>query len=306
MRKTYVKTMTEEAERNKDIFQFVADIGTFTFDEFREKHGDRFVNVGISEANMVGMAAGYALNGKKPFIYTIAPFLAARSFEQIRVNLCYQNVDVKVVGCGSGYQYAQLGCAHHATDDMSTMSCLPNMTVISPADQADVRNAVQALAREHVGPAYMRVARDKEPAINPEGYKFEIGKAVTVRDGTDFTLIGTGTALKNVMDAHELLKKDGIEARVLNMHTVKPIDQEAILKASEETGGIVTVEEHTVRGGMGSAVAEVLAENSNGVPFKRMGIQDIFCREYGKVSDLDKVCELTPEHISDTVKRLYG
>ena len=304
MRKSYVKALAEEAEKDKRIFGIVADIGTFTFDDFKEKCPDRFLNVGIAECNMVGMAAGLALEGKIPFIYTITPFLTARALEPIRVDVCYQELNVKLIGCGSGYLYSTLGATHHATDDISLMRALPNMVVISPADPRDVANAVKVAAK-YKGPMYIRIGRDGEPNINPPDYKFELGKAVTIREGEDFTIIGAGTILTNALIAADNLKKQGINVRVLNMHTIKPIDKKAILKAATETGGILSLEEHTIIGGLGSAISEVLSENLSqipDIPFKRMGLNDCFCMEYGTPQDLDKWCGLTPQDIENNIK----
>ncbi len=303
MRKAYVEAITEEALKDKRIFQLVADIGTFTFDKYRETCSDRFLNVGIQEASMVGVAAGLAMNGKIPFIYTIAPFLSGRSFEPIRINICYQELNVKVIGCGSGYRYSTLGGAHHATDDITLMRALPGMTVISPADTMDVKNAVKA-AVTHQGPMYIRIGRDGEPKINPDDYNFEIGKGVTVKNGEDFTIIGTGTVLKNILSAYELLKNNGIEAKIINMHTVKPLDKEIIIESAKETNGMITVEEHTIIGGLGSAVSEVLAEEGISIPFKRLGLNDFFCRNYGTPEYLDEICGLTAGDIAKTVKKL--
>ncbi len=299
MRKTYVKTLAEEALADDRIFGIVADIGTYTFDYFRQQCADRFINVGIAECNMIGMAAGLALEGKIPFVYTISPFLTGRAFEPIRVDICYQQLDVRLVGCGSGYAYSTLGATHHATDDIALMRLLPNMTVLSPADPRDVENAVRASVR-HPGPVYIRIGRDGEPAINPDTYAFSIGEAVTVREGGDFTLIGTGPILAHALEAAENLSGAGVDVRVLNMHTVKPIDDAAVVRAVQETQGILTLEEHTIVGGLGSAVSEVLAENlplAGKVRFARMGLNDCFCKEYGTPEDLDRWCGLTPTDI---------
>ncbi len=303
MREAYVKALAEEGLKNETIFGLVADIGTFTFDDFKKACPERFINVGIAEANMIGMAAGLALEGKIPFVYAITPFVTARALEPIRVDVCYQNLNVKIVGCGSGFSYSTLGATHHATDDIAIMRALPEMVILSPADPRETKGVVKA-AVKHRGPTYIRVGRSGEPNFTPENHDFQMGKAVILREGKDFTIIGTGSLLYNALTAAEELKKDGLDCGVINMHTIKPIDEKSILKAAQETKGIITLEEHSIVGGLGTAVSEVLAENKIAIPFKRMGLQDCFCIEYGKHEDLAKFCRLTPHDIKSNVKSL--
>jgi len=307
MRKTFVRTLAEAALKNDQIFGVVADIGTFTFDAFRESCPERFINVGIAECNMIGMAAGMALEGKIPVVYTITPFLTARALEPIRVDICYQNLNVKLVGCGSGYSYSTLGATHHATDDIALMRALPNMTIVSPADPPEVRHAVEAIIG-HRGPVYLRLGRDGEPAIGPTAPDtFTLGKAVAVRPGHDVTILATGSILAHAIEAAANLQRDGVEVRIINVHTIKPLDREAVVSAARETRGILTLEEHTIIGGLGSAVAEVLAESSGTIPpvrFRRMGLMDCFCGEYGRPEDLDRWCHLAPADIECAVKDL--
>lgn len=217
--------------------------------------------------------------GKIPFAYTIGAFLAYRAFEFIRNDVCLQDQNVKIVGTGAGQVYSALGPTHHSTEDLGGLRALPNLTIICPASPLEVRKATVA-AYEHVGPVYLRLGTNREPEIYGSEYPFEIGKAVTLRDGKDVTLIGTGSILKDVLDAAEQLQGEDINVRVINMHTIKPIDQEAIIRAVEETGRIITVEDHNVIGGLGSAVAEVLAEYGSGVRFRRLGLHG-FSDGYG-------------------------
>ncbi|MBU1988268.1 MAG: transketolase, partial [Nanoarchaeota archaeon] len=282
MREAYVRALAEEGRNNPRIFGLVGDIGTFTYDEFKAACPDRFVNVGIAECNMVGMAAGLALEGQIPFVYSITPFTTARALEPIRVDVCYQNLNVKIVGCGSGFSYSTLGCTHHATDDIGLMRALPNMVVISPADPPEAMRVVRA-AVQHVGPVYIRIGRSKEPIITSEEQGFEIGKATQLREGRDLTIIGTGSILFNALQAAERLhREEETDIEVINMATIKPIDREAIVRSAQKTGKILTLEEHSTLGGLGSAVAEVLAEEGIAIPFKRMGLDDKFCYEYGQ------------------------
>lgn len=306
MREAYVKALAEEGLKNKDIFGLVGDIGTLTYDDFKAACPDRFVNVGIAESNMVGMAAGLALEGKIPFVYSITPFTTARAFEPIRVNVCYQNLNVKVVGCGSGFSYSTLGCTHHATDDIAIMRALPNMVVLSPADPREAQKIVKA-AVEHAGPVYIRIGRSGEPNITPKDYNFKIGKAIRLRKGRDLTIIGTGSILYNALDASERLREEsGLDIEVINMSSIKPIDQEAIIMSANKTRGVLTLEEHSIIGGLGSAVAEVLAENQIATPYRRLGLKDFFCHEYGAHNDLARFCEIATPCIMNSVNSFYG
>lgn len=306
MREAYVKALAEEGIKDKRIFGLVGDIGTFTYDDFKKACPDRFVNVGIAECNMIGMAAGLALEGKIPFVYSITPFVTARAFEPIRVDVCYQNLNVKVVGCGSGFSYSTLGCTHHATDDIAIMRALPNMVILSPCDPKEAANCVRA-AIEYNGPVYIRIGRSGEPIITPPNYKFEIGKAVKLREGEDLTIIGTGSILYNALEVADRLKEEGISVEVINIHTVKPIDRIAILLSAKKTGKIFTLEEHSTIGGLGSAVAEVLAEAKEKVEFKRIGLDDCFCQEYSiDHKDLEKWSKIAVPCIINIIKESFG
>ncbi len=307
MREAYVKALAKEGLKNKNIFGLVGDIGTFTYDDFKKACPDRFVNVGIAECNMVAMAAGLALEGKIPFVYSITPFTTARSFEPIRVDVCYQNLNVKIVGCGSGFSYSTLGCTHHATDDIAIMRALPNMVILSPADPREAEKVVKA-AVEHKGPVYIRIGRSGEPNITPENYDFQIGKSVTLREGKDLTIIGTGSILYNALEVADILKKEkNLETEVINMHTIKPIDQNAIINSAKKTKRIYTLEEHSIVGGLGSAVAEVLAESQLGIFFKRIGLNDCFCQEYSTDhQDLEKWSKIATPCIINTIEESYG
>jgi transketolase len=211
-----------------------------------------------------------------------------------------------IVGCGSGFSYSTLGCTHHATDDISIMRGLPNMTILSPADPREAEKVVRA-AVEHKGPVYIRIGRSGEPNITPENYDFKIGEAVQLRDGKDLSIISTGSILYNALRAAERLKKEkGLDIEIINMHTLKPIDRETIVNSAKKTKKILTLEEHSVIGGLGSAVAEVLAESQMAIPFKRLGLKDIWCLEYGAHNDLEKYCEIAEPCIINAVNSFYG
>jgi transketolase len=275
MRGQWAKTLLELAKRDERIFALTADTLGMPLAEFKQIFPERVLDVGVAEANMVGISAGLALCGKIPFAATIAVFASMRCYEQIRSDVCYQNLNVKIVGVGAGFKYGPLGATHHATEDIAIMRALPNMTIVVPADGRETRKATAALAT-HPGPAYLRLGRTGEPEVYRDDYEFQLGRAVTLRAGTDLSIVAAGLVLPNVMQAAEALHERGIQARILNMHTVKPIDKTAILNAARETGAIISVEEHSIVGGLGSAIAEILAEEQLAVPFRRIGLQDIF------------------------------
>lgn len=279
MRSAYLDTLYDLASRDQRVYALISDNGAIVYDKYRRDFASQYLNLGISEANMLGMSAGMASCGKIPFAYTIGAFLAYRSFEFIRNDICLQKQNVKIVGTGAGEIYSALGPTHHSTEDLGGLRTLPGLIILCPASPLEVKKATIA-AYQHEGPVYLRLGTNKEPEIYTEEYTFEIGKGVLIKEGKDITLISTGSILKDVLSIAELLSKDGIQARVINIHTIKPIDREIILKAIEETGNIVTIEDHNIIGGLGSAVAEVVAESGKGTIFKRFGLVD-FSVGYG-------------------------
>lgn len=287
MRTAYLDTLYELAQKDNRVYALISDNGAIVYDKYRKDLSEQYLNLGISEANMIGMAAGMASCGKIPFAYTIGAFLAYRAFEFIRNDVCLQNQNVKIVGTGAGEVYSALGPTHHSTEDLGGLRALPNLTILCPASPLEVKKATRA-AYEHEGPVYLRLGTNREQELYENDYEFEIGKAVTLKDGNDITLIGTGSILKDVLDAAEQLSAEGIHARVVDMHTFKPIDKEAIIKAIDETGRIVTVEDHNIIGGLGSAVAEVIAESGLGTKFKRIGLHD-FSGGYGSYTQVKEI-----------------
>lgn len=281
----------------------VSDTGFQVFDRFVDDYPDRFINMGVAEGNMVGAAAGLAIGGKIPVVYAIVPFLTMRAFEQIRNDVCIQNQPVKIVGVGGGLAYGQMGPTHHSIVDMAILRALPNMTVIAPCDPIESRKAFRA-AYEHPGPVYVRLGRNGEPTLHIDDYQFVIGKSVQMRPGTDATIISTGAVTKIALDAADSLSKDGIYVRVLNVHTLKPLDTSAILAAAHETRAMVTIEEHNIIGGLGSAVAEVVAESGAALPFKRLGIPDAFSYGVGSQGFLLDRHGITAEAVSKTVSSM--
>lgn len=303
MRTAYLNTLYDLAQMDKRVYALISDNGAIVYDKYRKDLPHQYINLGISEANMIGMAAGMASCGKIPFAYTIGAFLAYRAFEFIRNDVCLQNQNVKIVGTGAGEVYSALGATHHSTEDLGGLRALPNLTIICPASPREVQKATVA-AYEYNGPVYLRLGTNKEPEIYEQDYEFKIGKAVTIKEGKHVTLIGTGSILKDVLDVAELLEMEGINAKIINMHTIKPIDKDAIKQAVNETGNIVTIEDHNVNGGLGSAVAEVIAEYGKAVKFSRCGLVD-FSQGYGSYAEVKSGNMIGKENIYHYIKGLF-
>ncbi len=302
MRTAYLDTLYELAQKDKRVYALISDNGAIVYDQYRRDLPEQYLNLGISEANMIGMAAGMASCGKIPFAYTIGAFLAYRAFEFIRNDVCLQDQNVKIVGTGAGEVYSALGPTHHSTEDLGGLRVLPNLTIICPASPLETRKATKA-AYEHVGPVYLRLGTNREPEIYKEDYEFQIGKAVVLKEGKDITLIGTGSMLKDILDVAEQIKMEGIDARVADVHTIKPIDKEMIIKAIEETGKIITIEDHNVIGGLGSAVAEVIAEYGKKVKFKRLGLEH-FSNGYGTYDEVKCNSGIDKASIYNCIKKV--
>jgi transketolase len=255
MRNAFVQALTEAAARDPRIMLLTADLGYKIFDDFARRFPSRFMNVGIAEANMVGVATGLAMEGRKPFIYSIVPFVTLRAFEQVRNDICYHQADVTAVGVGGGYSYGPNGPTHHALEDIGAMRMLPGMTVVCPGDPAETSAAVQALAI-HRGPAYLRLGRAGEPTVHQGSVSFQLGRGIQVRAGGDVALLSTGNMLAASVDTAALLAARGLGCRVLSLHTVKPLDAAMIEAAARETRLVVTLEEHFLAGGFGSACCD--------------------------------------------------
>lgn len=273
---------------DKRIVVLDADLSKSTkTDTFKKKYPERFINMGIAEGNMMATAAGLASCGKIVFASSFAIFAAERACEQIRNSICYPELNVKIGATHAGISVGEDGASHQSVEDMAIMRSIPNMVVISPADGVETMHAVKA-AIEHEGPVYLRLGRlAVDPVYDENNYRFELGKGITVADGKDVTIIATGLMVQMALQARETLAGEGISARVIDIHTVKPIDRDIIIKAAAETGAIVTAEEHNVIGGLGSAVAEVLVQNYP-VPVKMVGIED----KFGKSGKAEKVLEM--------------
>ena len=286
---------------DENIYVFDADLKKCTMTlYFSEKYPERFYNIGIAEANMVDVAAGFATCGATALVHTFAIFAAGRVYDQVRNNVCYPGLNVKVVGSHAGLTVGEDGATHQALEDISLMRTIPGMVVINPADDVEARAAVRA-AYEHQGPVYLRFGRLAVPVINDRpDYKFELGKGVVLREGKDLTIIATGLPVSNCLEAAEKLAADGIDAKVINIHTIKPLDEELVVAAAKETGKVVTVEEHSVIGGLGSAVCDVLSEKAP-TQVMKIGVNDTF-GESGPALELLKKYGLDTDSIYEKIK----
>ena len=300
-REAYGKALAELGEKY-DFVVLDADLSAATkTGVFKKKYPERFFNCGIAEGNMVSVAAGLAAAGKIPFVSSFAMFAAGRAFEQVRNSVGYPHLNVKIGATHAGITVGEDGATHQCNEDIALMRTIPGMTVINPADAVEARAAVEA-AIQHVGPVYMRFGRYAVPVINDTpDYKFELGKGVTMREGGDVTIVATGLMVSMALEAAEELKAEGIDARVINIHTIKPIDGEILAKAAAETGAIVTAEEHNIIGGLGAAVAESVSESCP-VPVVRVGMKDTYGHS-GTVPALLEAYGLTPAAIAESVKK---
>jgi transketolase len=301
-RDAYGDVLVELGAENENIVVLDADLsGSTKTSGFAKKFPQRFFNMGIAEANMIGTAAGLAASGKIPFASTFAIFAVGRAWEQVRQSVAYPKANVKIVATHSGVTVGEDGGSHQSVEDIAIMRAVPNMTVIVPADGVETRLAIRAAAA-YKGPVYVRLGRNKVPTIFAADYDFAIGKGSLLRDGSDLTFIGTGLMTAQALAAAELLQLQGISARVIHVGTVKPLDEELIIAAASETGAVVTVEEHSIVGGLGGAVAELLAEKFP-APLKRVGINDRFGLS-GKAEELLKYFGLMPENLVEAAKEV--
>lgn len=297
-------TALAEIGHNENIVVLDADLSKSTrTDLFKKKYPERHINMGIAEANMMAVAAGLATCGKTVFASTFAMFAAGRAFDQVRNSIGYPHLNVKIGATHAGITVGEDGASHQAIEDIALMRSIPGMTVISPADAVSTKVLVKKAA-EMYGPVYLRLGRLDVPVIYPEDAEFEIGKGVCIKEGTDVTLIATGFMVEKALAAAEALKESGVSARVIDIHTIKPLDEEIIIKAAKETGAIVTCEEHNVLGGLGSAVAEVVVKNFP-VPMEFVGVEDSFGKS-GKPADLVEKYNLTAEKVIEKAKMVLG
>jgi transketolase len=306
MRNAFADEITKIGREDERVVLLSGDIGNKLFDKFKEVAPGRFFNCGVAEANMMGVAAGMALCGLRPVVYTITPFTTTRCFEQIRVDVCYHKAPVVIVGTGSGLSYADLGPTHHSLEDMAILRTLPEMTVLAPGDPLELRALLRA-ALDHDGPVYMRIGKKGEPNIHPQQPELRIGKALTVRLGTDVCLVSTGVMLSVVMEAAGLLAERGVSARVESFHTVKPLDVEVLSEIFCSYPVVAVVEEHGRIGGLGGAIAEwVAAQEAPRGKLLSFGTDDAFMHEIGSTQYARAKFGLTAENIAAQVAAKLG
>ncbi len=303
-REAYGATLVKVGATHPDIVVLDADLSKSTkTNEFQKAYPDRFFDVGIAEQNLISVGAGLAAAGKKPFVSSFAMFATGRAFEQVRNAVCYPKLNVKICATHAGITVGEDGATHQSLEDIACMRVLPNMTVVVPADAKETE-AVITWAADYVGPAYVRLGRAGVDDTTPDGYVFTPGKSLQLRDGKDATIIACGALVGSAIEAAEILAKEGIDVRVINMASIKPIDKVAIAQAAKDTGAIVTAEEHNVIGGLGAAVAEVVTETTP-VPMERIGTQDTF-GESGTPKELLAKYGLSAEAIGQAVKKVIA
>ncbi len=301
-RRGWADALLELGEKNKNVVVLDADLAKSTLTSlYKERFPERFFDMGIAEQNMVNVAGGMSLTGLVPFVTTYGVFVSGRAWEQIRTSVCYGELNVKLGGAHGGISVGPDGATHQALEEISIMRVLPGMTVIVPADYYETKKAVIA-AEKIKGPVYIRFGREKVPVVTDENSQFEVGKANVMREGKDVTIIACGTMVAEALDAADELENDGIEAEVINLHTIKPIDKETIIESAQKTGAVVTAEEHQMAGGMGGTVMEVLAQNHT-VPVEMVGINDTF-GESGKPRELMEKYGITYKEILQQSKKV--
>jgi transketolase len=304
LRTAFIHALDELASRDPRVCLVVGDLGYSVIEEFEARHPKQFVNAGVSEQNMIGLAAGMALSGKVVFTYSIGNFATLRGLEQIRNDVCYHRANVKVVAVGGGVAYGNLGVTHHATEDVAILRSLPNMVVVAPGDPVEARLATRAVAA-HEGPCYLRLGKAGEPVVHEAEPDFRLGSAITLRDGSNLTLIASGGMLATAARVADTLESRGLSVRLLSMHTIKPIDREAVLSAAVETRHVFTVEEHSIDGGLGGAVAEIMAEIDRAhAPLKRIGLRPEFNKTVGDQNYLKSLHGLDERAIVETVSEI--
>lgn len=305
MRNAFAAELLAIAERDPRLVMLSGDIGNRLFDNYKARFADRFLNCGVAEANMIGVAAGMALCGLRPIAYTITSFITTRCLEQIRLDVCYHNLPVVIVGVGAGLSYAGLGATHHSLEDIAFLRVLPGMTVICPGDAVEVRQALRA-AVAHNGPVYIRIGKKGEPVIHQESPDFVIGKSIRVRDGDDVCILSTGNMLPSAVTLAEGLEVDGISTRLDSMHTVKPLDDETLREVFAHYSLVVTMEEHSRLGGFGAGIAEWLAmRDPQKARLLTLATEDRFLHEAGGQEHARRCFSLAPDRVLDRVRKAF-
>lgn len=305
MRATFINTLTEIARQDDKIMCIIGDTGFSVFEDFEKEFGSRFVNVGIAEQNFVSFGAGLAAMGMKPYIYNVVSFMTLRAMEQILLDVCYQENPVVLVGVGGGFAYATAGPTHHAVQDIAMLTSIPNITVVCPGDPVEMKAVMLASLYYH-RPLYIRIGRSVDPVIHQTPIDFKIGKAIQMKEGTEATIFVTGVMLQTAVEVQEMLEKDGISVSLYSMPTIKPIDEEVILQQASAGKTIFTIEEHSVIGGLGDAVARVLVENQCTSRLKKFGVRDEFVPITGTREYLDDFFGLSSGKIVEAIKTEIG
>lgn len=300
MRTAFVHTLQQLMREHDDVVTLTADMGFSVFEDLQKEFPRRFLNTGVTEQSTVGIATGLALSGYKIFVYAQAAFITMRCFEQVRLDVCYNNVNVKLIGTAAGFSLNQLGVSHFATEDVALMRNLPNMTVFTPGDPMEAQWATEK-AYSVDGPAYIRLTKAGCPVVHASVPTIRVGEAIRVRAGDDASLFVSGGMLPVAVDVAEQLKRKKLNISVYSFPTVKPIDKKTILKLAKKDKYLFTLEDHSIIGGLGTAVSEILAETGNPVPLKRLGVPDAFTGITGSVEYLQKVNGLSPSEISGTI-----
>lgn len=301
MRNVFIKELIEQARQDPNLYVLTGDLGFRAFEPFQEEFPDRFINVGVAEANMINVACGLALTSKRVCVYSIVPFITMRCLEQIRNNICFHNLNINIVGVGGGFSYGNQGISHISLEDLAIMRSLPNMAVLCPGDKKEAELVVKAMF-SHPGPAFIRLGKAGEKQIYNQEIDFKLGDGLIVKDGSDITLISTGNIIENVLEISKELEANNISVRVLSFPCIKPINEEQIKKIAKESKAIFTVEEHGKIGGLGGAVAEIISEITSNRPlFKRFGLEDKFPDKIGNQNYLRQQNGLAVDKIVDTI-----
>jgi len=305
MRIMFASTLLERAKVNKHIMLLTGDLGFSVFEQYITELPQQYINMGVAEQNMTGIAAGMAMEGKIPIIYSIVPFVTMRNFEQVRNDICYQNLNVKIVGVGAGFSYGPYGHTHHGLEDIAILRTLPDLTILCPGDPVEAKFCIQA-AIDIKGPVYIRLGKAGEPIVHEKEQHFAVGKGVILHEGTDIVVVATSTMLSTGAEVVKKLKEKNISVRYISMHTIKPFDAALIIESTKKTKAIFSLEEHFLIGGLGSTISEVLAENGISTIFKRFGVPDQFTKVIGSQEYMRKANGLSPDQIVESMIELLN
>lgn len=307
MRIAFVKALTEIVEKDPDVIVVTGDLGFSVYEDFQTRFPQQYLNAGVAEQNLTGIAAGLALEGKKPIMYSIVPFITMRNYEQIRNDICYQHQNVKIVGVGAGFSYGIYGHTHYGLEDIALMKTLPNMTIFSPGDPVEVAWAVRESLRRD-GPCYIRLGKAGEPTVHKKKPALKTGKGSILREGNDLTILATGVLLPRAVEVAERLEARGIAAGVISMHTIVPLDTQIILDSVKKSSALCTLEEHFVEGGLGSSVAQVIAEHVSGhhVLFRRFGVEHKYYKTTGSQEYMRSQTGLTTDQLVPAMEKFLS